>query len=169
MRGSSKRDCHLQLERGLAAAGAATVAGTVEGDARGLIELSGPFFDTQPVVDEVHDFPGPTGEGVDPLFGFFLELEQVAVEIHGRAGAGRDDDREISGEDASGVAGDLARGGPIARVEGWLAATGLVVRKLDGHPEVLENLDGGLRDLVVKGVAEAGAHEEDAFAGGSLE
>ena len=59
---------------------------------------------------------------------------------------------------------DLARGAPIAGVEGGLAATGLVFRKLDGQAEVFEHFDGGAGDVVVKGITEAGAHEEHAFA-----
>ena len=49
---------------GLTGVGAAAVAGAVEGDAGGLVEFAGPGFDAEAVVDEVDDFPGPTGERV---------------------------------------------------------------------------------------------------------
>ena len=91
------------------------------------------------------------------------------MEIHGGAGAGGDDDGQLAGEHGGGVAGDFTRGHPVAGIEGRLAAAGLVFRKLDGHAEVFEDFDGGPRDVVVKGIAEAGAHEEDTFVGGSLE
>ena len=51
-----------ELERGLAAASAAAVAGTVEGDAGRLSEFSRPRLDAEAVENEVHDFPCPAGE-----------------------------------------------------------------------------------------------------------
>ena len=89
------------------------------------------------------------------------------MEIHRRAGAGRDDDRQLAGENIGGVARDFARGGPVAGVECRLAAASLVVGKLDAHAEVFEDFDGRLGGVVVEGVAKAGAHEEHAFVEGA--
>ncbi len=91
------------------------------------------------------------------------------MKIHGGAGAGRDDDREVSGEYFGTVAGDFARGIPIAGIKSGLAAAGLVFGKLDGDSEMLKDFNSGLGGFVVEGIAEAGAHEEDSFVGRSLE
>ena len=95
----------------------------------------------------------------------FLELQQIAVEIHRRAGAGRHDHRQVARENPGGMAGDFPRGPPVAGVERGLAAAGLVVRKFDGDAEMFEHLDGGAGDVVVKGVAQAGAHQKHPFVG----
>ena len=91
------------------------------------------------------------------------------MEIHRRAGARRDDDRQIPGENRGAVAGDLARCHPVAGIESRLPAASLVFREFHGDSEVFEDFHGGPRDVVVKGIAEAGAHEEHAFIGRSLE
>jgi hypothetical protein len=61
------------------------------------------------------------------------------VEIHRGAGAAGDDDGKFAGEDVGGEAGDLARGGPVAGIEGRLAAAGLVFWEFHGEAEVLEH------------------------------
>ena len=89
------------------------------------------------------------------------------MEIHRGAGAAGDDHRELAGEDVGGEAGDLAGGGPVAGIEGRLAAAGLVVGEEDFHAEVFEHFHGGPGDVVVEGVAQAGAHQQDFFARGA--
>ena len=84
--------------------------------------------------------------------------------VHRGAGAGGNDDGQLAGEDVGAVFGDFARGAPIAGVEGGLAAAGLVFGELDGDAEVFEHFDGGAGDVIVEGIAEAGAHQEHAFA-----
>lgn len=85
------------------------------------------------------------------------------MEIHRSAGAGWDDDGQLAGENTGGVAGDFARSSPVARVEGGLATTGLVIGKLDGYAQVFEDLDSCLGRVVIKCIAKASAHEEHAF------
>ena len=125
-------DRFQQREGGLAAVSAATVAGAVEGDTGGFLKFSGPGFDAEAVVNEVHDFPSATGEGVDRLVGIFLKLEEISVKVHGGTGAGGDDHREVAGEDFGTMLRDFARGGPIAGVESGLAAARLVFGEFDG-------------------------------------
>ena len=91
------------------------------------------------------------------------------MEIHSRARTRGDNDWQIPGENRRAVASDFPRGDPVAGVERRLAAAGLVIGKFYGHPEVLKHFDGGPRDIVVKGIAEASAHEEHTFIGRSLE
>ena len=85
------------------------------------------------------------------------------MEIHRSAGAGWDDNGQLAGENTRRVAGNFARGGPVAGVEGGLATTGLVIGKFNGHAEVFEDFHGGLGDVIIEGVAKAGAHEKHAF------
>jgi len=49
----------------------------------------------------------------------------------------------------------------VTRVEGRLRATRLVLGKHDLAAQVLEHLDGGLRDIVEERVAKAGRHQRD--------
>ena len=109
----------------------------MEGDLGGLGQGALPFLDAEAVRDEVHDFPSAVGERVDRGIGAFFELQRIAVKTHGCAGTARDDDRKIASEHFRGVKSDLARGIPIARVEGWLAAAGLVFGENDFHAEML--------------------------------
>lgn len=51
-----------QAADGLTRAGAARVAGTVEGETGGFIKFSRPGFYAQAVVNEVHDFPSAVGQ-----------------------------------------------------------------------------------------------------------
>ena len=86
----------------------------MEGDLDGFWQFAGPRGDAKAVDDEVHDFPGAVGERIDRGIGAFFELQRIAVETHGCAGAAGDDDRKIASEHFSGVQSDLARGIPIA-------------------------------------------------------
>ena len=108
----------------------------MEGDLDGVWQFAGPRGDANAVDDEVHDFPGAVGERIDRGIGAFFELQRIAVETHGCAGAAGDDDRKIASEHFRGVQSDLARGIPIARVEGGLAAAGLVFGENDFHAEM---------------------------------
>jgi hypothetical protein len=93
---------------GLSGAGSTAVAGAVEGDAGGFGELAGPRLDAGAIEDEIHDFPGAARERGDGGIRVFLELEQVAVAVHGGARPGRDDHGQVAGEDLGAVSGDLA-------------------------------------------------------------
>ena len=84
------------------------MARAVEGDLGGGGETAGPACDAETVNKEVHDFPGAIGEGVDGGIRAFLELQFVAVEIHGRTGAGGNDHGQVAGENRSGMESDLA-------------------------------------------------------------
>ena len=158
-----------QRERGFTAAGATAVAGAVKSDAGRFVEFPGPGFDAKTVINEVHDFPGAAGEGVDGFVWIFLKLEGVSVEVHGRAGAGGDDHGQVAGEDFGAMFRDFTRGGPIAGVKGRLAAAGLVFGEFDGDAEVFEDFDRGLGGIIIEGIAEACPHQEDAFVGRALE
>ncbi len=81
---------------------------TVEGDLGGNGETSGPRRDAESVNEEVHDFPSAIGEGVDGGIRAFFKLQFVAVEIHGRAGAGGNDHGQVAGEHRGGVKCDFA-------------------------------------------------------------
>ena len=157
-----------QLESGFTTACATAMAGAVEGDASGFIKFPRPFLDAEAVENEVHNLPSAACERVDASFGVFLELEEVAVEIHRCARSGWHDDGEFSGEDLGAVAGDFARGDPVTGVEGGLAAASLVVGKLHGDAQMFEDFDSGACDIVIEGIAKAGAHEEHALVGGAL-
>lgn len=85
----------------------------MEGDLDGFWQFAGPGGDAKAVDDEVHDFPSAVGERIDRGIGAFFELQRIAVETHGCAGAAGDDDRKIASEHFSGVQSDLARGIPI--------------------------------------------------------
>ena len=108
----------------------------MEGDLDGFWQFAWPGGDAKSVDDEVHDFPGAVGERIDRGIGAFFELQRIAVETHGCAGAAGDDDRKIASEHFRGVQSDLARCIPIARVEGGLAAAGLVFGENDFHAEM---------------------------------
>lgn len=90
------------------------------------------------------------------------------MEVHRRAGTGRDDHREIAGEDIGGVTGHFAGSVPITGIESGLTAAGLVFGKLDGDAEIFENLHCGFCRLIVEGVAKAGSHQHNPFAKGSF-
>lgn len=149
---------------GLAGGGAAAMAGAMEGDTGRFLELAGPGFDAEAVVDEIDDFPCAVGERGDLGIRVFLELEEIPVAVHRGAGAGGNDDGEFAGEDFGSVFRDFAGGTPLAGVEGRLAAAGLVFRENDGNTEVLEHFHGRTGDIVIKGITKAGAHQEHAFA-----
>ena len=149
---------------GLAGGGAAAVAGAVEGDAGRFLELAGPGFDTEAVVDEINDFPGAVGERGDLGIRVFLKLEEIPVAVHRGAGAGGNDDGELAGEDFGSVFRDFAGGTPLAGIEGRLAAAGLIFRENDGNTKMFKHFDGRTGDIVIKGITEAGAHQEHAFA-----
>lgn len=91
------------------------------------------------------------------------------MEVHGGTGTGGYDDGEVAGEDFRTMFCDFARGGPIAGVEGGLAAASLVFGVFDGDAKVFEDFDGGLGSVIIEGITKAGAHQKHAFVGGALE
>ncbi len=143
------------------------MARAVEGDLGGSGEASGPRRDAESVNEEVHDFPCAIGERVDRGIRAFFKLQFVAVEIHGRAGARGNDHGQFAGEHRGGVKCDFARGIPVAGVESGLAAAGLIFGENHFDAEVLEHFDSSFGDIVEEGIAQASAHEQNFFSGGS--
>ena len=107
------------------------------------------------------------GEGVDRGLGAFLELQKIAVEIPGRARAAGNNHGKFPGEDRRRVSRHFSRCLPVTGIEGRLATTGLVFRKNNFHAQMLQYLHGGAGHIVIKRIAEAGAHEQNFFSGGA--
>ena len=63
------------------------------------------------------------------------------------------------------MAGDFSRSNPITGIESRLAAASLIVWKFNGDAKMFQNFDRGFRDVIIKGIAKACAHEEHPFAG----
>ena len=80
--------------------------------------------------------------------------------IHGRTGTRGNNDGKLPGKHLGTMAGDFPRGIPIAGIEGGLAAARLVHRVFHGDTEMLQDLHGGAGHIVIKGITQAGAHEE---------
>jgi len=139
----------------------------VKGDFRRRLQSTLPLADAETLDDEVHHFPSALGKGVDRRLGALLELQQVAVKIHGCAGTAGNDHGKIPGEDRRRVSRHFSRCLPVTGIEGRLATTGLVFRKNNFHAQMLQYLHGGAGHIVIKRIAEAGAHEQNFFSGGS--
>lgn len=156
-------DGFQQFQCCLTATRATAVTRTMERDACRLIQFTRPCFDAESVVNEVHDLPCPSCQRVDGGVWIFLELERISVKIHRCAGTGGHNDRKLASENRCRVACDFSRSDPVAGVEGRLTAASLIIGKFHGNSEVFENLHGSAGDIVVEGIAKAGAHEEHAF------
>ena len=106
----------------------------------------GQAVDAEAVDDEVGQFPGAAGERFAPAGGSdsFSNSSGAPWKTHRGAGTGgHDHGRCRRRRRLDRVAHDFARGGPVAAVEGGLAAAGLVLGKFDFAAEVFEHLDGG--------------------------
>ena len=155
-----------ELQGRVATAGAACVAGAVKGDAGW--KTARPFFDAKTIDEKISELPSAVGQFLHSWKVFFLlELKRRAVEEHRGTRTGRHDDWFVAFEHARGVSHDLARGRPVAAIEGWLAAAGLVLREFDFAASVLKHLDGRFCHTVEKSIAEASGHELNGATGGA--
>ena len=155
-----------ELQGRFATARAARVAGAVKGDAGW--KTAGPFFNAEAIDEKISELPSAVGQFLHGWKVFFLlELKRRAVEEHRGTRTGRHDDWFVAFEHARGVSHDLARGRPVAAIEGWLAAAGLVLREFDFAASVLKHLDGRFCHTVEKSIAEASGHELNGATGGA--
>src|SRR6185369_1306407 len=104
------------------------------------------------------EFINPAGNlfGCPKLFRVVAEQFRVVVSDHGRAGAGRGDDRvATTAEYREEMLGSAFRFGNIAGIVGRLPATGLALRKGECDAEPVEDTHHCLADLWKKGVYQA--------------
>ena len=153
-RGEQCGDCRSTIR-------AAAVAGAVKGDAGRFVESALPAFHPEAIGDEVTHFPRPACHGIHGGVRAIFELEWISVEVHRGTRAAGNDHRQFTGKDTSGVAGDLPRCSPVAGVEGWLPTAGLVIWEENFDSQVLKNFYGRACDVVIEGITETSAHEQD--------